>query len=558
MEDFEPARIAEQVPALKELLRSRQRLVELLDRLEGNDVLEKLLWENVGNPEMQQALLDSMARAMEIDPPEPPPPPPRAVFDLEELDLTTRPPFDARQHRREVLGRLLELVREFVRVSQLPGQVRGRDTAESVKLWIAAIDRKLTAQLDEIMHHPAFQKLEGTWRGLDYLVRQTNTGEILRIHVLNATKDELSDDLGAAAGFEESDLFRKVYGEAFGTLGGTPFGLLVGDYEFDCKSAADVGLLRKLGGIAAAAHAPFVAAVSPTAFGFERWTELASPRDLGLIFGAPEYAAWDAFRGSEESRFVALTLPRVPARVPYGEKGRPVAEFAFEEDTTAHDRHVWMSAAWCYAACVTYAYDRHGWPARTRGVEGGGKVEGLPVLTFPDDDGDPGTPRTTEALMNDRREMELESLGFLPLVHCRDRDYAVFHGNRPCWNMFPRTTGTYPHTSTGFLGINFLLCAGLFTHTLAVLVRNRVGPVMEAADLQQWLSRWITGYIHPDPETGSEHDKAQKPLAWAEVKVTNVPGRPGEYRVVTTLRPCFQLEPRDVTLGMTVRQLSVM
>jgi type VI secretion system protein ImpC len=549
MQDFEPARVAGQVPVLAELLRMRQRLAELLGLIKHSDALAKVLGECLGDAARQQALLDALARPVEDERPEPPP----AVSDpsdwLDRLWLSSRlPPGAARERRLELFG-------EFVRASREPGQVAGQDVEANIKLWIGAIDRKLTAQLNEVLHHPAFQKLEATWRGLHYLVCNTNTSEALRIRVLNVSLPELAADLGAAE-FDRSTLFQKVYEEVFGTPGGTPYGLLVGDYEFDCRFATDVGLLRKLAGIAAAAQAPFVAAVGPRAFGFGRWTELNNPRDIGLIFRRPEYAAWDAFRESEDSRFVALTMPRVLARPPYGEKGQPVAEFAFEEDTSDRDKYLWMSAAWCYAVRVGEAYDRHGWLARTRGVEGGGKVEGLPAVTLPAEDGGTEVKGPAEVLINDRRELELAKVGFLPLLNLRGRDQAAFVSAASCQE--PKKYDRPEATANAVLAarLDILLCISLFTRTLAVLVRNRVGEAMEPEDLQQWLGRWITGYVRPDPESAPKHDQAQKPLAWADVKVTGVPGQPGTYRAVANVRAHYQLEPADVQARLVLRQLS--
>jgi type VI secretion system protein ImpC len=451
---------------------------------------------------------------------------------------------------------ILELFGEFVRVSREPGQAVGKDVGASIKLWVAAIDRKLTAQMNEILHHPAFQKLEGTWRGLDYLVRNTNTSEALRIRVLDVSLPELAADLGAAAEFDQSALFLKVYDEEFGTLGGTPYGLLVGDYEFDCRYATDVGLLRKLAGIAAAAHAPFVAAVSPKAFGFDRWTELANPRDLARIFCRPEYAAWDAFRESEDSRYVALTCLRVLARPPYGEKGRPVAEFAFEEDTAEHDKYLWMNVAWCYAARVTDAYDKYGWLARTRGVEGGGKVEGLPAVALPADDGWVDLKGPVEVLINERREQELEKLGFLALGPCKGKPFAAFMSAASCQKpkKYDRPEAT-AHASLS-TKINQLMCVSRFAHFLKVMVRNRIGPVLPAAEVERWLNRWINNYTLGGPETASEEDKAQKPLQFANISVVDVPGQPGVYRAVAHLRPHFQLESLDISLRVVLRQLA--
>jgi type VI secretion system protein ImpC len=435
----------------------------------------------------------------------------------------------------------LEALDNFIKASIRPGNVVNKDVETSIKLWISAIDQKLSAQLNEILHHPALQKLEGTWRGLHYLVSQSNTGETLKIRVFNATKDEVRNDLDRAVEFDMSETFKKVYEEEYGTLGGFPFGMLVGDYEFDVRRATDVKLLQGLSGIAAAAHAPFVSSVSPKSFNMDRYSELANPRDLAKIFTGPDYAAWQSFRESEDSRYVALTCPRVLAREVYGERFRPVAEFNYEEDVdgTDHDKYLWMNAAWCYAARV-----------------GGGKVEGLPVHTFPTDDGDVAMKCPTEIAITERREQELEKLGFLSLIHCKGRDFAAFMSATSAQKA--KKYDREGATANAILSTKFnqLMCVSRFAHFLKVMVRNRIGSFMERADMERWLNRWINNYTLGNPESASEEAKAQKPLAWAEIKVVDVPGQPGVYRAVAHMRPHFQLEALDISLRMVAKQLA--
>jgi type VI secretion system protein ImpC len=451
----------------------------------------------------------------------------------------------------------LAALNDFVSAALQPGQVVNKDVETNIKLWISAIDQKMTAQLNDILHHPTLQKLEGTWRGLHYLVSQSNTGEHLKVRVLNATKDEVRNDLDRAVEFDMSETFKKVYEEEYGTLGGFPFGMLMGDYEFDTRRSTDVKMLQGVAGIAAAAHAPFVSAVSPKSFNMDRFSELANPRDLAKIFTGPDYAAWQSFRESEDSRYVALTCPRVLAREVYGEKFRPVAEFNFEEnvDGTDHDKYLWMNAAWAYAARITDAFDKHGWMARSRGVEGGGKVEGLPVHTFPTDDGDVAMKCPTEIAITERREQELEKLGFLSLIHCKGRDFAAFMSATSTQKAkkYDRDSATANAVlSTKF---NQLMCVSRFAHFLKVMVRNRVGSFMEREDMERWLNRWINNYTLGNPESASDETKAQKPLAWAEIKVVDVPGQPGVYRAVAHMRPHFQLEALDISLRMVAKQL---
>jgi len=477
--------------------------------------------------------------------------------------------FDSSSWLESALGRMkvtddagarqrgVEALNDFIKSALKPGQTVSKDVETNIKLWISTIDQKLTVQLNEIMHHPNLQKLEGTWRGLHHLVSQSETGETLQIKVMNVSKDELKNDLERAVEFDMSETFKKVYEEEFGTLGGNPFGMLLGDYDFDCRRSPDVKLLAGLAGIAASAHAPFVSAVSPKSFNMERFSELSNPRDLAKIFTGPDYAAWQAFRESEDSRFVALTCPRVLAREVYGEKFNPVAEFNFEEnvDGTDHDKYTWMNSSWTYATRITDAYSKYGWVARTRGVEGGGKVEGLPVHTFPTDDGDVAMKCPTEIAITERREQELEKLGFLSLIHCKGKPFAAFMSATSCQKAKKYDKDNATANAILSTKFNQLMCCSRFAHFLKIMVRNRIGSFMERQDMEIWLQRWINNYVIGNPEGASDETKAKYPLAWAEIKVQDVPGQPGVYRAVAHMRPHFQLEALDISLRMVAKQL---
>jgi type VI secretion system protein ImpC len=380
---------------------------------------------------------------------------------------------------------------------------------------------------------------------------QSETGESLKIRVLNVTKRELGKDMEKAVEFDQSTLFKKVYEEEYGTLGGQPFGMLMGDYEFG-RSAEDVSCLQKLSGVAAASHAPFVAGVSPKMFGMDDYTELSKPRDLTKIFDTVEYAQWKSFRESPDSRYVALAMPRVLGRLPYGEEFKRIDEFRYEEnvDGTQHDKYLWMNAAWAYAARVTDAYAKDGWFARTRGVEGGGKVEGLPVHTFPTDDGGVAMKCPTEIAITDRREFELSNLGFLPLLHCKGKDYAAFLGTQSCQKpktYFDPAANANAELSTK---LNFMLCVSRFAHYLKVMARDKIGSFMEVSDCANWLNAWIQNYVTPNPERVSESVKAKQPLADARVEVQPVAGKPGYYEAVAYLRPHFQLEALTTSMRL--------
>ncbi len=444
-----------------------------------------------------------------------------------------------------------DVVGQFLKHVVKPGEVISKDVETNIKFWIAAIDKKLSSQLNEVMHAPEFQKLESTWRGLHYLVQQSETGENLKLRVLNVNKRELYKDLEKAVEFDQSALFKKVYEEEYGQLGGEPYGMLVGDYEFD-RSAEDVSLLKMISNVAAASHAPFVSAASSKLFNMDRFTDLTAPRDLSKIFMGVEFAQWRSFRESEDSRYVALTLPHVLARLPYGENFKRVSEFNFEEfvDGKDHDKYLWMNAAWAYAARITDASAKHGWFAATRGVEGGGKVEGLPVHTFPTDDGDVAMKCPTEIAISDRREFELSNLGFLPLLHSKGRDFAVFMGAQSAQK--PKTYFDPAANANAELSakLNYILCVSRFAHYLKVMARDKIGSFLEVKDCERWLNDWIMNFVIANPQSVGPEAKAKKPLADARIEVREVKGKPGWYEAVAYLRPHFQLETLTTSMRL--------
>jgi type VI secretion system protein ImpC len=470
--------------------------------------------------------------------------------EVETLDLLDQVISATRPQSDQEAARAKDYFRQFLNQVVKPGQVISKDVEVNVKHWIAEIDSVLTHQLNEILHHPDFQKLESTWRGLHYLVHQSETGENLKIRVLNVSKRDLFKDLEKAAEFDQSALFKKIYEEEYGQLGGQPYGMLVGDYDFG-RGPEDISLLKMISNVAAAAHAPFVAAASPKMFNFESYTELANPRDLAKIFDSVEYAAWKSFRESEDSRFVGLTLPKTLGRLPYGAEFKRVEEFNFEEfvDGKDHDKYLWMNAAWSYAARLTDAYAKWGWFARTRGVEGGGRVEGLPVHTFPTDDGDIAMKCPTEVAITDRREFELSNLGFLPLIHAKGTDYAVFMGAQSCQKpktYFDPDANANAELSAKF---NLIMCTSRFAHYLKVMARDKIGSFMETKDCAQWLNDWIQNFVC-DPSGASDETKAKFPLADAKVEVREVEGRPGWYEAVAYLRPHYQLEALTTSMRL--------
>ncbi len=463
---------------------------------------------------------------------------------LDQVIAATRPQDDAEAARAR------DYFQQFLKQVVKPGQVVSKEVEDTILYWISELDAKMSEQLDEILHNPEVQRLEGTWRGLHYLVNQSETGENLKIRVLNVTKRDLAKDLERAAEFDQSALFKKIYEEEYGQLGGKPYGMLVGDYDFG-RGAEDVALLKRLSNVAAAAHAPFVANASAKMMNMDRWDELSKPRDLAKIFNSVEYASWKSFRESEDSRYVALTLPRVLGRLPYGKDFKKVDEFNYEEsvDGADHDKYLWMNASWAYATRITDAFSQYGWMIRSRGAEGGGKVEGLPVHTFPTDDGDVAMKCPTEIAISDRRELELSNLGFLPLLHSKDNDFAVFMGAQSCQKpkqYFDPAANANAELSTK---LNLILCTSRFAHYLKVMARDKIGSFMEVGQCQEWLNQWIANYC-VDPNGASDDTKARRPLAEAKIEVREVAGKPGWYESVAWLRPHFQLETLTTSLRL--------
>jgi type VI secretion system protein ImpC len=433
------------------------------------------------------------------------------------------------------------------------------DVLRTVDAMIAEIDRKLSEQINLIIHHEDFKSLEGAWRGLNHLVFNTETDEMLKIRFLNISKKEVGRTLRSYKGalWDQSPLFKKIYEEEFGTPGGQPYGVLIGDYSFD-HSPPDVEILSGMGQIAAAAHAPFIAAASPTVMNMETWQELSNPRDLTKIFQTPEYLPWRSLRGSENSRYIGLAMPRFLARVPYDPKKNPIEDFAFEEEVTAgdHSKYIWANSAYAMAANITRAYKMHGWCSRIRGTESGGMVEGLPVHTFPTDDGGIDLKCPTEIAITDRREAELAKAGLMPLSHWKNTDYAVFVGaqsvQKPTEYEDPDATANANLAAR----LPYLFAVCRFAHYLKCIVRDKIGSFKERRDMERWLNEWITKYVTADP-MASEKTKSEFPLAAAEVTVEEVEGNPGYYTSKFFLRPHFQLEGLTVSLRLVTKLPSV-
>lgn len=432
-----------------------------------------------------------------------------------------------------------------------------KNLIRTVNSAIKAIDQTVSKQLAAIMHQERFKQLEGTWRGLHYLVMNSETSTSLRLKVLNLSKQALARDLSKAAEFDQSQLFKKLYENEFGTPGGEPYGALIGDYPFT-NHPDDMETLEKISNVAAAAFCPFIAAANPTLFGFNNWTELSKPRDLEKIFDTIEYAKWRSLRESEDSRFVTLVMPRVLARLPYGSATKPIDEFNYEETQfnadgkplqLAHDDYCWMNAAYVMGTRLTNAFSKYGWCTAIRGAEGGGRVDGLPLHTFTSDDGDIDATCPTEIGITDRREAELSRLGFLPVCHYKNTDYAVFFGSQTVQK--PLKYDRHEATANAAISarLPYIMATSRFAHYLKVMARDKIGSFMEASDVESWLNRWILNYVNGNPESGQDM-KAKYPLAAAKVQVEAIPGKPGAYQAIAWLRPWLQLEELTTSLRL--------
>ncbi len=443
-----------------------------------------------------------------------------------------------------------DLVKQFV-AEVLEGSITvGRDTEAMINARIAQIDHLLSLQLSEIMHAPEFQKLEGTWRGLRYMIGQSECSAMLKIKVLNVSKKELLRDLQRAAEFDQSAMFKKVYEEEFGVFGGHPFGALMGDYEFG-KSGQDIELLEKISQVAAAAHAPFLTASSPEMFNLESFSQIDQPRDLGKIFDTTEYARWKGFRQTEDSRYIALTMPRTLMRLPYGKDTVPVDGFNYEEgvDGTDHEKYLWGNAAWALGSRLTSAFALYGWCACIRGVESGGLVEGLPVHTFRTDDGDIAMKCPTEVAITDRREKELADLGFAPLVHCKGTDYAAFFSVQSAQKPKLYDLDSANANARISAQLPYILAVSRFAHYLKSMMRDKIGGYMSRDEAASFLNRWINRYVVSNDDAPFSV-KAQRPLKEARIDVSEIPGKPGCYRAVAFLRPHFQLDELTVSMRL--------
>jgi type VI secretion system protein ImpC len=445
---------------------------------------------------------------------------------------------------KDIIG---ELVKEVLEGTVVVSE----NLSANIDARIAEIDALISSQLSEVMHAGEFQKLESSWTGLQYLCKQTSTGEQMKIKVLNTTKKELVKDFKSAIDFDQSTLFKKIYEEEFGTFGGAPFATIIGDFEIG-RGVEDMYFVEQMSHVAAASHAPFISAASPELFGLETYTDLGKPRDLSKVFDTVEYAKWKSFRESEDARYVGLTLPRFLGRQPFNPKDGVTCEgfnFVEETDGTDHEKYLWVNASYAFATRLTNAFEMYGWCAAIRGVEGGGLVEDLPTHTFKTDDGEVALKCPTEIAVTDRREKELNDLGFIPLVHCKNTDYAAFFGAQSVQKVKKYDTDAANANARLSAQLQYMFAVCRISHYMKSMLRDKVGSFAAASSIETYLNGWINQYVL-NSDDASQEQKAKYPLRDASVQVQEIPGRPGAFRAVSFLRPHFQLDELSVSLRL--------
>ncbi len=515
IDDFEPLAIIDQVPVMKERYESRVKLNDLLAKLDGNAELNEIF--------------DAVLAGEEKKP----------------EDIIK----DGKMIRDEAQkAYALELIQEFMDTIAAKGE--HSDAIGAVSAEVAQIDLDLSEQLDEILHAPEFQKVEGTWRGLFYLATGTDIGARVNVRLLNITKEELSYDLEKAVGFDQSQLFKKVYEEEYGTFGGNPYSFLMSDFEFS-RTQFDIALLGKISEVAAAALSPFIAGADPGLMDLDSFADLGNIRDIATVFQSTELGKWMSFRETDESRYVALTLPHVLSRAPYGPDTNPVSGLDYTEtvDGTDNSKFAWMSSSWAMALRILEACNMHGWPVATRGVTNGGLVRGLPYYTFKTTDGDVALKCPTEVAITDRREKELSDAGLISLVHCKNRDYAAFFGSQTTHKPLLYNTDEANSNAKLSARLSYIMAASRFGHYIKVMMRDRIGSFMEREDVERYLNGWLAQYILLNARP-TEGLKAKYPLKAGRVDVVDVPGDPGNYKAVVFLRPHFQLEELTASLRL--------
>lgn len=546
IEDFGPEQVVNQIEPLRKLLEVRSLLAGLLGKMDGNHELRRRLREVLADSERVIRI------AME------------ATLDQLDINLSDTAPSVAESDQASLLDQIItemgigwndwERMTSRREIGALVAEllngtcVLSKDIEATVVNRIADIDKLLSGQLNEVFHHPEFQALEAAWRGLHYLVSQTETGPNLRFRVLNVSKPELHKDQMVAADYERSALFKMVYKGEYEIFGGSPYSVLIGDYYFGLQRE-DVHLLECLSSIAARAHAPFISAPAPGLLGLENFTDLPYPRDLAKKFEVPDYTKWKSFRELDDSRYVGLTLPNFLLRLPYGPDTVPVETFNFKEavDGFDHTKYLWGNAAYVLTSRLTNAFNRYGWCAAIRGAETGGLVTGLPQHMFQTDEGDTLMKCPTEIPISDRRQRELTHLGFIALCHDKRSDRAVFFSVPSCAKAKRYDTDEANAVAKLAVRLEYTITISRFAHYLKAIMRDRIGCFYTRRDCEQYLNHWISQYVTSE-DSPSEEDDARFPLGSALVEVLS--GKSGVYRAIVSIRPRFQFHGLSLPLQL--------
>ncbi|AYV45139.1 type VI secretion system contractile sheath large subunit [Caulobacter flavus] len=457
---------------------------------------------------------------------------------------------------RDPHERIQQAVQTLAQLALKETRIIGGDVLSTLEQFVAQIDAKLSEQINEILHAPEFQRLESAWRGLNFLVENAATGENSQIKVMNVTKKELEGLTRSYrdSKWDQSPLHKQIYDEEYGTLGGVPFGAFVCDYYFD-HSSADIDVMSMLGKIGEDAHAPFLTAAAPSLLRQDGWSGLADLRDLSKAFVAPEYIRWRSFRESDESRYVALTMPRFLGRQLYGPDGDPVDEFHFVEDVGAgdHDKYLWVNAAYGLGLRVIESFLDYGWCTSIRGVNTGGTLYNLPVALFPTDEGGKDAKCPTEISISERREGELSNAGLFPLTHRKNTNQATFMGGQTAYKPQKMQGSAASASEELSAKLPYIFISSRFAHYLKVMVRDWVGASREEGQLERDLQSWVNQYVNIHPDSTDPDNSVRQPLREAHISVTADPARPGYYRTEFLLRPHFQFEHMDISLSMVSR-----
>ena len=474
-----------------------------------------------------------------------------------------------------VAATLAEALTAWAAVRVAPGErITRRELADRLGADIADLDTALGRQLDAILHHPRLQQLEASWRSLAWLVEradaaaETAGGKArVQVRVLQASKRDLARDRAGAVEFDRTALWRKVYEDEFGTAGGTPYGLLVADYQFG-RHPDDIDLLTGLGEVAAASFAPLVAAPQPDLLGVDSLRDLEAGPALDTLHAGADYVKWRGLRGREEARFLGLVLPRVLARLPYdgwiGTADAPAQPeqswarrgFRYREEVDGPDggRRLWTSAAWAFAGVVIAEFGRSGWFADirggSRGVDGGGLVSGLPVETFGASEPFACRRGPTDTAITEGTERRLAAAGFVPLCAAGSDGRAVFHSNQSLHRVARHDRPEAAANARISAMLQYMLCVSRFAHYLKVMARDKVGSVTDAGELEHFLNEWVHDYVTPDDRASAE-TRARLPLRAAKVEVQDEPGTAGNYRVIMHLQPHFQLDELAASVRLT-------